>query len=57
MVQGLFSSVRHFTALYTVFCQGRGFYRQEYWSVLTNTCFHTLLDTIYPEYLMWPEPL
>ena len=25
-------------------CQGGGFSRQEYWSILANICFHTLLE-------------
>ena len=42
-----------------------GFSRQEYWSVLANTGFHTLLEHLFPtalatnspEYLVLPEPL
>jgi len=37
-----------FVALWTVFCQaslsGRGFSRQEYWSIWANTGWHTLLE-------------
>ena len=46
-------------------CQGGGFSRQEYWSLLTNTGCHTLLEhyisccpsTNSPEYLVLPELL
>jgi len=48
-------------------CQGEGFSRQEYWSVLANTGCHTLLQHYNscwgiiaansPEYLIPPEPL
>ena len=46
-------------------CQGGGFFRQEYWSVLANTGCHTLLEYYIsccpslqcPEYLVLPEPL
>ena len=45
-------------------CQGGGFSRQEYWSILVNTGHHTLLEHCIsccpgrqpPEYLVLPEP-
>ena len=46
-MQGCFSRVWLFVTLWTVACQASlsmGFSRQEYWSVLANTGFHTLLD-------------
>ena len=46
--QGYFVSVRLFITLQTgparLLCQGGGFSRQEYWSVLANTGCHTLLE-------------
>ena len=42
------SVVSDFVILYTLACQaslsGKGFSRQEYWSILANTSFHTLLE-------------
>ena len=46
-------------------CQGKGFSRQEYWSILANTGYPTLLEHYIscclaansPEYLVLPEPL
>ena len=46
-------------------CQGEGFSRQEYWSILANTGCHTLLEHCIsccpsrqpPENLVLPEPL
>jgi len=46
--QGHFGSVRLLVTLqivaYQAFLSGRGFSRQEYWSVLANTGCHTLLE-------------
>ena len=44
---GCFSRVQFFATLCTVACQASlsgGFSSQEYWSVLTNTGCHTLLE-------------
>ena len=50
---------------FSILCQGGGFSRQEYWSVLANTGCHTLPEHYVPccpsrnppEYLLLPEPL
>ena len=68
-IQGRFGHVWLFATLWTVSCQAslseRGFSRQAYWSVLTNTGCHTLREHYIsccpslqpPEYLVLPEPL
>ena len=46
-MQGHFSCVQLFVALWTVACQAclsREFSREEYWRVLANTGYHTLLE-------------
>jgi len=46
-MQGHFSCVQLFVTLWTVACQAflsREFSREEYWRVLANTGFHTLLE-------------